>query len=391
MPEQSAGVAIAKSIEPVVLANAAACEQNRTLTPMVVDAMWDSGLMHWLNPKQAKGSEPSMLEMIDTWQELARQDGSMGWIGIANLPSAAFGAAFLNDEGFQEVFVDNDFKVTMGGQFAPNGMGNAVDGGYRVSGAWNFGSGSGHSEYVAAGFIPMDGDTMRMMQEYPDLPEMLVAVIPRAEINFTDNWHVTGLKGTGSYDYNVQDLFVPAQRTYRLFSREPQRGGRIYRLGVMPLTGAGHAAWALGIARSALDDIMQLAKEKTRMGDPTTLGNKLTFQRDLAHHEAMWRAARAGVVEAYCAAEAEVMAGKPLSVAARAASRLSATFATEAGREIVQFAHLAAGTTAVREGSRLERAFRDMYTGTQHAFINERTYTEAGQWLLGLIEDSTAL
>ncbi len=382
----SNGLAMAKSIESIITAGAAEAEKLRTLPQDTVDALWNSGLMHWMNPREAGGQEPSLVEMLETWLELARQDATVGWIGIANFPSAAFAAAFLEDDGFKQVFTDNDNRITMGGQFAPNGMAEVVEGGYQLSGSWSFGSGTGHSQYVVGGFIPLKNGEMTFLEN--GMPEMLVAVMPRDQINFTDNWNVTGLKGTGSYDYNVQDTFVPEARVFPLFTREPKRGPDIFKLGVMPLTGAGHAAWALGVARSALDDIFQVAKEKTRMGDESTLGNKLTFQRDLAHHEAMWRAANAGVFEAYSRVEAQILAGQELTPKMRADMRISATYATEAAKDIVTFAHLAAGTTAIREGSRLERSFRDMYTGSQHAFINEKTYTDSARILMGLIEDA---
>lgn len=377
---------MAKSIESIITAGAAEAEKLRTLPQDTVDALWNSGLMHWMNPREAGGQEPSLVEMLETWLELARQDATVGWIGIANFPSAAFAAAFLEDDGFKQVFTDNDNRITMGGQFAPNGMAEVVEGGYQLSGSWSFGSGTGHSQYVVGGFIPLKNGEMTFLEN--GMPEMLVAVMPRDQINFTDNWNVTGLKGTGSYDYNVQDTFVPEARVFPLFTREPKRGPDIFKLGVMPLTGAGHAAWALGVARSALDDIFQVAKEKTRMGDESTLGNKLTFQRDLAHHEAMWRAANAGVFEAYSRVEAQILAGQELTPKMRADMRISATYATETAKDIVTFAHLAAGTTAIREGSRLERSFRDMYTGSQHAFINEKTYTDSARILMGLIEDA---
>ncbi len=389
-PANGPGLAMARSIESVALAEAGPSEANRTLTEPLVKALWDSGLMRWMNPTEAGGSEPGFAELIETWVELARQDGSLGWIGIANFPSACFAAAYLDDAGFDEVFSAHDNRVTMGGQFFPNGTGEKVDGGYRVSGAWQFGSGTGHSEYVAAGFLPMDNGEM-IMADDGVMPLMSVAVVPREEVTFTDGWHVQGLKGTGSYNYELNDVFVPEHRTYTLFSRSPKRGGSIYRFGVMPLTGCGHAAWALGVARSAIDDVVQLAKEKTRMGDESSIANKLTFQRNLAHHEGMWRAAHRLVVDTYTEMQARVEAGEELTAHMRADMRIAATYATEASREVVQFAHLAAGTTAIREGSRLERAFRDMYTGTQHAFISEKTYTEAGKLMLGLIEDSTAL
>ena len=127
------------------------------------------------------------------------------------------------------------------------------------------------------------------------------------------------------------------------------------------------------------------------MGEENSIAHKLTFHRDLAQHEGMWRAAHRLVVDTYTEIEAQVAAGAELTPSMRGDMRIAATYATEASREVVQWAHLAAGTTAIREGSRMERAFRDMYTGTQHAFISEKTYTEAGKLMLGLVEDSMAL
>ena len=86
-----------------------------------------------------------------------------------------------------------------------------VDGGYRVTGAWQFGSGTGHSEYVCAGFLPMDNGQMVMATDV--MPLMMVAIVPREQVTFTDGWHVQGLKGTGSYDYELKDVFVPASAT----------------------------------------------------------------------------------------------------------------------------------------------------------------------------------
>lgn len=378
-----------RSIETVVLEAADEAEAQRTLPPRVVDALWSSGLMQWMNPAVAAGQEPPMSEMLATWKELARLDASVGWIGIANFPSSAFAASFLPDEGFDEVFVQNDFRVTLGGQYAPNGVGEVCDGGYRLSGEWNFGSGTGHAEYVVGGFIPFRSG--EMIVDDSGMPDLLIAVMPRSDVTFTDNWDVTGLRGTGSYDYNVADLFVPDHRVYQLFATEPLRGGPLYSMGILPITAAGHAAWALGVARGALDDIVALAGEKTRMGDETSVAHKLTFQRDLAHHEAMWRAADAAVAAVYADAVRTIESGGALTPTRRADLRLSATYATECAKEIVHFVHLAAGTTAIRSGSRLERSFRDIYTGSQHAFINEKTYTDSAKIMLGLLEDSMSV
>jgi alkylation response protein AidB-like acyl-CoA dehydrogenase len=377
------GPAAARTLRELTAVEAAPSEAARTLTPALVDALWDSGLMTYLNTPEAGGTEPPIADVIETWIELAHQDGSLGWIGIANLPSSMAASAYLPDAGFRELFGDPGRRTTVAGQFFPNGTGTAVDGGYVLSGGWNFGSGTGHSQFVAAGFLPMvDGELL------VDVSQILAAVVPREEVTFTDGWHVQGLRGTGSYDYELHDVLVPEHRCFPLFCTEPVRGSSpLPRLGLLPVTAAGHASWALGVSRSLLDDVAELALTKARMSDMETLALRQTFQRDLSHHTAMWRAARAGVLEAFTGVEAAVRRGDPFTPSMRADLRIAATYATEAAREVAQWAHLAAGTTAIREGCRLERGFRDLYTGTQHAFISEKTYIDAAQIHLGLVED----
>jgi alkylation response protein AidB-like acyl-CoA dehydrogenase len=375
-----------QSIAEVVLAEAAASEQARTLTPRLVGAMWDAGLMRHMNPAEAGGSEPGIRDMIETWLAMAALDGSFGWTGLANFSSTASSAAYLSDAGFAEVFGGATERVVIGGQYAPNGRGDLVDGGVRLSGSWNFGSGTGHSAFIAAGFLPFRDGELQWLA--PGMPDLRVALVPRAEITFTDGWHVQGLKGTGSYDYQLHDGFVPEHRTFALFASEPRRGrAPTYRMGLMAITGAGHAAWALGVAKSMLDDVEALAASKVRMGDLAALANRTTFQQGLAHHTAMWRAARLLVLDAFEEAERAVTAHGVLAPRTRADLRVAAVYATDAARAVGEWAHLAAGTSAIREGSRLERAFRDLYTGTQHAFINEKVAGEAAQVWLGLVED----
>jgi indole-3-acetate monooxygenase len=380
----------ARGMRDLVRAEAAESERLRTLSAPIVDEMWTSGLMSAFNPTAAGGVEPSFPEMIETWIEMAWQDGSFGWIGIANLPSTFAAATYLPDEGFAEIFARNDNHVTIGGQYFPNGTGTTVEGGYRLTGAWNFGSGTGHSAYVGAGFFPMDDGEMRWISE--GIPEMRVAFLPREEVTFTDGWHVQGLKGTGSYDYNVADVFVPEYRTMALFTREPVRGtSAASRMGLMPITAAGHASFALGVAKSMLDDVQELAATKVRMSDMATLATRQTFQKGLAHHVAAWRAARLLVLDAFSAAEAAVSAGSDLTPRLRADMRVAAVYATDTARAAAEWAHLAAGTTAIREGSRFERAFRDIYTGTQHAFISEKVAMDVAQIWLGIIDDQFGL
>lgn len=377
------GVAAAQSLRDISPHEAAVSEHDRTLSAPLVESLWDAGLMTYMNVPEAGGTEPSFVEVIETWIELAWQDGSLGWIGIANLPTTMAASAYLPDDGFAEMFGSGK-RVTAGGQFFPNAVGTKVEGGYRLSGSFNFGSGTAHSDYIACGFMPMIDDEVVF--------ELLAAFVPSDEVQFLDGWNVQGLRGTGSYDYSVTDVFVPEHRCFALFERTPQRGeSPLFKMGLMPVTAAGHASWALGVAKSMLDDVAELSITKSRMSDMEPLVRRATFQRNFAHHTGMWRAARSGVIEAFTAAEEAILLGGELTPTLRANMRIAATYATEASREVAQWAHLAAGTTAIRNGSRLERAFRDIYTGTQHAFISEKTYIDSAQVLLGLEEDKPGL
>src|SRR6202045_5433101 len=151
----------ARGMRDLVRSEAGESERLRTLTPAVVDEMWASGVMPSFNPAAAGGVEPSFADMIETLIEMAWQDGSFGWIGIANLPSAFGAAAYLPDEGFAELFTKNDNHIAIGGQFFPNGQGTIVEGGYRLTGAWNFGSGTGQSACSAAGLLPIEDGQIR--------------------------------------------------------------------------------------------------------------------------------------------------------------------------------------------------------------------------------------
>ncbi len=144
-----------------------------------------------------------------------------------------------------------------------------------VTGSWNFGSGTGHSEYVACGFFPsVNGEVGFDIQ---------AAFVPRDQITFLDGWNVQGLRGTGRFDYALDAVFVREHRCFPLFMREPERGSSpLFTMGLMPITAAGHASWALGVARSMPDDVAELALTKSRMSDMEPLARRATFQRNFA-------------------------------------------------------------------------------------------------------------
>jgi alkylation response protein AidB-like acyl-CoA dehydrogenase len=382
-------LARAREIAAVLEATAEAAEVARTLPAEAVKAITDAGLFSFILPEEVGGEACGFREALEVWEEISRTDGSAGWTAMANGAGAAAVAAFLPDASVQTIFAGNP-AATIGGQLFPRGTATAAEGGYRVSGSWSFGSGTGHANYIAAGFMPLDGESQPILVE-GGLPEMLVAVVPRDEVDFKDGWFVMGLAGTGSYDYELSDVFVPKDFIFRLFSREAVRGNPLFGLGMMPFTAAGHAGWALGVGRRALDEVQALATDRVRMGDPAPIAQKPTFQKGLMVNEAKLRAARLFVFAAFEELQQVADAGAEPTLTQRADARLATNLATEAAIEAAEFAHRYAGTAAIRDGSVLERCFRDLQTGSQHAFISEKVWIDCAEVHLGLVEESLGL
>lgn len=386
MPK-STPVLRAREVAPLLEAQAERAERERTLPAESVRALADAGLFRMCLPEELGGEAVGFVPAIEAWEEIARADGSTGWTAMANGSGAGAAGAFLGDDAVRKVFGEGP-AATVGGQFAPRGSGEIVPGGFRVTGSYSFGSGTAHSGFVSAGFIPLQDGAPLMAPS--GLPDMRVGFVPREQVEFTDGWFVMGLQGTGSYDYEVREVFIPEEYSFPLFTKEPRRGNPLFRLGMMPFTAAGHAAFALGVGRRALDELHGMAAERQRMGDPTPLAERLTFQKDYAQHEARLRAARLLVLDTFAQAQRVADAGAPFSLGQRAWLRMGANLATEVAKEACDFAHERAGTVAIRPGV-LQRCFRDMHTGSQHAFIGEKIYTDSAAALLGLVEDVPGL
>jgi alkylation response protein AidB-like acyl-CoA dehydrogenase len=216
------------------------------------------------------------------------------------------------------------------------------------------------------------------------LPEMRVACLPKSRVVIKGNWHVAGLQGTGSFDYAVPEQLVEEGFTFPLLTAVPKLGGALFRVGVLMITAGGHAGFALGVGRRALDEIEALARTKQRMGAAAPVAESPLFQRELARHEAELRAARLLAFDAFGAIERGALAGDEPSQAQRALVRTATTWVTEVAARAADFAYRFAGTDSLRLPSALQRAWRDIHAGTQHIFVEDRTYVDSGQVFLGI-------
>lgn len=369
-------LAAARSLRPLVEAHA-----HADATPVdheVVAALAEHNLYGALVPKEVGGLELTPEEVLDVVEEIAYADGSTAWTYMACVTSSAFFGAWTEDAFVREAY---GTRVPIcAGQLAPVGQGVRVPGGFRVTGRYQFGSGIDHADLVGVGFMVIDGAT-----DGDAPPEYRIGATPKADVAVTGNWDVLGLRATASYDYGLDDVFVPEAATFAYqapgsIAPLHRRGGPLYDLGVLILTCIGHAGWAIGLTRRALDEVRAIAPTKLRMGSASVLAESERFLLDLARLEQRARAAAGRMHQVFREAQESAELGTA-DAALSAEVRSTLAFLTEEAAEIVRGCYLLAGTTGLRAGP-LERAFRDVHAGTQHMMVNPNHHVEWARTLL---------
>lgn len=358
-------------------------EAEATLSAAVVEAFHEAGLFGLMIPKELGGAEADLVTTLEVYEEASRADGSTGWSLLANATTSAFAAAYCGDRAVDAMFRGDRFP-THAGQFSPRGTALLQpDGDYLVSGSYSFGSGSGHSNWMGGGAIEMrpGKDGAEMVMAPSGLPVIRAFFVPRENVEFLGNWDVMGLTGTGSYDYAVPEQVVDVDFTFDLINAVPRRGGPVYRLGVMGLTAVGHAAFALGVGRRALDEMLRVLETKHRLGASAPLRDQQKFRYEFAHHDAALLSARAFVYESFASVQDTLFSGDDPTPVQRARLRQSTTYVTHVAEEAVRFAYTTAGTDALRPGA-LQRCFRDIHAATQHLVVDDSTYVDATAVLL---------
>jgi alkylation response protein AidB-like acyl-CoA dehydrogenase len=379
-------LAVARSLAAIAGRGASVSEQQGYLADDTVAALRASGLFATLLPRAVGGLEADPVTAIEVIAELSRADGSAGWTLMAGMVTNAIAAAYFGDEAVEEMFGAGT-DVVCAGQIAPRGEAHVEGDGYRIRGRFGFGSGARHADWLFGGFRAIRDGRPEHLEN--GLPNVLGACVPAARVHLDGHWDVIGLTGTGSYDYEIPDQYVAAGFAFPLFTAGPQRGGPLYRLGIHGLTALGHAGYALGVGRRALDELADLAPHRKRLGaDP--LVSREAFQRDFAVTEASFRAARAYVTAAFSDLY-RAAATDEITLEQRADCRMATTWATRTAAEVTRFAYLQSGSDGLRNPSIIQRCFRDMHAGSQHLFVDENTFVDAARVLLGTAEPSLVI
>jgi alkylation response protein AidB-like acyl-CoA dehydrogenase len=296
------------------------------------------------------------------------------------MTAGSVAGAFLGPRAVAAIFPGGRF-LHAAGQAAPTGKAERVGDSYRISGRYAFGSGSPSAQWIVGGYILHEGG--KPVRGEHGQPVMLIGLAPRETVRFLGNWNVLGLRGTGSYDFEVPEQQLHEDFFHNTAAPRPPRGGPLYRMGFMALPCISHGGFALGAARRMLDEWLAFARAKPRAnGRPAS--EMQTFQRDFAAATAELHAAEAYMKQTFAGLFDAAAAAAPITTAMQLDGRLATSHALAAAVRIAQAAFTSSTTHGLRNGSAIQRCFRDINAGNGHFLTAEQSVIDAGKVLAGV-------
>ncbi len=379
-------LAAARELGPQIRGRSAEIEALGTLPADLVDTIRPTGAFRQCVPDDLGGPGVTAVESLEVFEEFAYHDGSVGWcVAIASTTSVL--ASYLPDPHAGDLFGD---PGAIGGGFVmPRGRALPVDGGLRVSGRWQWGSGTKHCTTIGGGCL-VAGPDGRPEPRGDGLAAPFVLMDP-GDIEFIETWDVAGLAGTGSVDFQARDAFVPEGRWVQIGASSPVRDNVWSRFSFYGLLASGVAAAAVGIARRSIDELMELAGSKKPQSSARTLAERAATQAEVAGAEARLAAAWSMMLGAADDTFQSARAGRPATVDQKLRIRLAATHAAQTAADVAASMFRTAGGAAVYRTSPIQRCFRDAAVAAQHAMVAPRTLETVGRLRMGLDTDTTTL
>lgn len=382
--DKSDTIARARSVVEMVRAAAGRIEAARALTPDVVATLHGAQLFRLTLPREFGGDAVNLRTLAQVIEIIAEADASTAWC-LGQAAGCAMSAAYLKPDVARRMFGPADAVLAWGAGI--QGRAVAVDGGYRVTGKWNFASGCANATLLGGHCFVFNADgTPR--QRANGSPLDRTALFLRSKAKIDDVWDTIGLRGTASYTYAVEDLFVPAEET---IDREGNERVAMDDLFVFQSTFAYAAAFSalmLGIAHGMVKDLTTLAATKTPRGAPSSLMDSPVFQSQLAVLNARVRSLRAYLHNTLDEVWEKAVALGELPYIERANLKLATTYVINEGVEIATAAYHAAGNTAIFEGQPFERRLRDAHSASQQLQGRPANFVTIGRILLGLPPDT---
>lgn len=365
-----------RAMGPMIDEVASANQDITQLTEGVVRAMDDAGVFSMMAPREVGGTEAHPSDLIDVISELSYWDGSAGWYAHAVMTGGSVAGAFLGNKAVEAIFPDGKFAHAAG-QAAPTGTAVREGDGYRISGRYSFGSGSPYAQWIVGGYVLQEGG--KPVIGPLGAPVMLIGLAPRDTVTFQGNWDVIGLRGTGSYDFEVGEQVLHEDFFHNTSEPVHRRGGALYKMGFMALPCISHGAFAIGAARRMIDEWKNFARSKKRP-DGKRQSESDVFQRDIAVALADLRAAETYFRETFNrlfdAAESGTVTDEM-----RLDGRLSTSHTFVAAMRIAQTAFASCTTYAIRDANPIQRVYRDIQAGNAHYLTAEQSLIEAGKFI----------
>ena len=377
------------ALAPEIEARADQIEQERRLPEPVLAALFEAGLFRLLLPRSLDGGEVDPVTFARVMEEIAKADASTAWC-LCQAAGCSMSAAYLSHDVAMEIF-GRDRRAVLAWGPGPGARAIAVDGGYRVTGTWSFASGGRHATWLGAHCPISEPDGSSRRTPNGKLVERTM-LFPAASATFVDVWHVSGLKGTGSDAYTVDDLFVPHDHSIsRDDPAERRQPGLIYCFPTGSFYASGFASVALGIARRMLDAFVSLAREKTPRGYKRPLANNAVIQSQVGQAEAQLSSARRFLMGSLADIWGAVGSSGTLTMDQRMLIRLASTYAIHQAKAVADVTHHAAGATSIFVDSAFDRGFRDIHAVTQQLQGRQAHFETVGQFMLGIEPDTTFL
>jgi alkylation response protein AidB-like acyl-CoA dehydrogenase len=376
----------ALEIAPLLRTEAPAIEALGQLTPAVVDALHASGLYRTLLPRQLAGYGAGLETFVKVMEILAGADASTAWC-LGQAVGCSMASGYVEPAVAREIWGDDPRGVLAWG-FQMEGRAKVVPGGYSVTGKWGFGSGGHHATWMGA-HCHVELPDGSLLKDAGGKPIERTMLLRQDRLNWSTNWDVIGLRGTGSDTYTLTDLFVPdAFSVRRDVASERRIDEPFFRFTTTSAYSCGFSAVAMGIARSMLDALRSLAQTKKPSHTARTLRDSPVMHHLVAENEAKLRSARAFVLESIRDGEDCIRRTGELDIEHKVLMRLATTSAIARAKEVAEFAYHEAGAMAIFASSPFDRKIRDIHAAAQQVQARTGHIEVCGQHFLGF--DPTA-
>ncbi len=347
-------------------------DQDRRLPDELIAAMVRADLFRLAVPRTMDGAQLGFADWFGVLETAAALDGSVAWV-LANAMIMGRMAGFLPAEVTADWFATSDCMIA--GSTAAVGKAQPVPGGYNVTGVWPFVSGI-HAARRVMGLCELVG-------EDDPIERMICAFLPVECVEVRDDWHSSGLRGSGSCTVEARDVFVAAEHVAPFLAHRPSINAVPYHLPNLSVFPFSVTLVALGIVKGALNDFTAMA-DRTRGGTSAKLAERELIQTELGRAITLHRAAKALVQDTLAELEVAFASPAPDCTQPRALFRASLAQAAELCETAMLILCRAAGTAAILESGTLERRQRDLTTAARHLAMGAQNLTVLGRVHLGL-------